>query len=273
MKNMITYWHIDLLILIFVVVITFSYLYLVHFKWNSRARFFLSGIFILILSALSPLHDIGMNYLFSAHMASHVMILMIGAPLLILGIPKIDNDDHFIGQLSKKVAAFPIVCWVAGVGIMWFWHVPVIFHELFPTQSMNHMEGGMGTLTYLHMLSLLVAGMLFWWPIINPYAKYRLNELPAVLYLTTACIGCSLLGLLITFAPAGLFTSHLIMEDDISRSISMQWGISKEMDQQIAGLIMWVPCCFIYVTASMVLLHKWFITKEVKSIPLIPKVN
>jgi len=51
--------------------------------------------------------------------------------------------------------------------------------------------------------------------------------------------------------------------------IKNKWGISSEMDQQIAGLIMWVPCCFIYLTAAMVLLKKWFKEKE----EITPRLN
>jgi cytochrome c oxidase assembly factor CtaG len=80
--------------------------------------------------------------------------------------------------------------------------------------------------------------------VITPYAEYRLSPPKAVLYLSGACVFCSLLGLLITFAPAGTY-----------RQVTAA-------DQQTGGLIMWVPCCFVYLSASMYLLIRWFSLKE-----------
>ena len=115
------------------------------------------------------------------------------------------------------------------------------------------------------MLSLLLAGIIFCLPIINPYSTYKLASLKAVLYLTSACVMCSILGLLITFAPVGIYTHYININDayNFLPVIRNNWNISTATDQQIGGLIMWVPCCFIYLTASMILLIKWFDEKNI----------
>jgi putative membrane protein len=61
-----------------------------------------------------------------------------------------------------------------------------------------------------------------------------------------------------------MYNYPMAMNDEygFNNIIKNKWGISGEMDQQIAGLIMWVPCCFIYLTAAMLLLKKWFNEKE-----------
>ena len=142
---------------------------------------------------------------------------------------------------------------------MWFWHIPSIFNSLF---EMHKMEGIhlMSPLMYLHFVSLLFAGIVFSWPIINPYKTFRLPALAGVLYLSTACVFCSLLGLIITFSSIGTYTPYLNITDHFGflPLIRNSWKISAQADQQMAGLIMWVPGCFIYLSASMFLLIKWF---------------
>ena len=128
---------------------------------------------------------------------------------------------------------------------MWIWHVPYIFHQMV---SMNGMQASasMNMLMNLHMLSLLIAGMLFCWPVITPYKEYRIAPLTSVLYLSSACVCCSLLGLLITFALSGTYTSYIGGSSEFLSVVRNKWNISVGIDQQIGGLVMWVPCCFIY---------------------------
>jgi cytochrome c oxidase assembly factor CtaG len=207
----------------------------------------------------SPLHFLGENYLFSAHMLSHVLILLIAGPLIVASIPKETRFQKQLLFFSKKISKTPIVPWLCGVVMMWFWHIPSIFNRLF---QMNQIGGFhfMSGLMYLHFISLLIAGMIFSWPIINPYKTYKLGALAAVLYLSTACVFCSLLGLIITFSHPGTYTHYINISDNFGflPMIRNNWQISEAVDQQMAGLIMWVPCCFIYLSASMVLLIKWF---------------
>jgi cytochrome c oxidase assembly factor CtaG len=83
-------------------------------------------------------------------------------------------------------------------------------------------------------------------------------------YLFTACLGCSLLGLLISFAPVNTYHHFLSMHDafGINNIILNNWKLTARIDQQSAGLIMWVPCCLIYVSGAMYLLVQWFHSKE-----------
>ena len=185
------------------------------------------------------------------------------------GIPKANKWRNPFIHLSAKIYQYPFLCWLAGVGVMWLWHVPAIYNQLFVMHGAMTAVHHMNVLSYIHMLSLLIAGMLFCLPVINPYSTYRLTPLFGVLYLTSACVGCSLLGLFITFAPAGTFTHYISMNanDSMLSLIRNNWNISAAADQQAGGLIMWVPCCFIYLSAAMVLLLKWFDTRnEVSSI-------
>ena len=266
MKNLFSYWQIDTGMMLFIIAVIFLYLILTKFKLPGKAVYFFTGLIIFIIAVASPLHFLGMNYLFSAHMIAHILLLLIAGPLMVVAIPAENNFKKNLLFFSKKIYATAVVCWLIGVSIMWFWHIPYIFNQMFAMHDMMHTNHSINFISIIHAGSLLLSGMLFSWPVINPYQQYRIAPMHGVLYLSIACVFCSLLGLLITFSPLG--TYHYNMEMDaygFSSIIKNQWGISASTDQQMAGLIMWVPCCFIYLIAIMFLFKKWFSEGEAKS--------
>ena len=259
MHSLFSYWHLDPGIGVLIIGMCLFYLFTANFKLTGQSLYFATAILLIIFCMASPLHFLAENYLFSAHMLSHVLIILITGPLIVASIPKENRFEKQLLFFSKKISKRPIVAWLCGVAIMWFWHIPSIFNRLF---VMNQIGGihFMSALMYLHFISLLIAGMIFCWPIINPFKTCRLGALRGVLYLSTACLFFSLLGLIITFSHAGTFTHYINIADDYGflPMIRNNWKISEGADQQMAGLIMWVPCCFIYLSASMILLIKWF---------------
>lgn len=259
MRSIFSYWHYDPIEILFLLVLSFFYLYIIHFKLRKQSFYFFAGILLIIFCVASPLHFIAEHYLFSAHMVAHVMLLLIAAPLLVAGIPKENRWKKYLSSFSTNKTSIFIVCWFVGVGIMWFWHVPYIF---------NYASSGNGMgLMYLQSLSLLLSGIVFCLPVLNPNPRNRIAPLSSVLYLATACMFCTILGLMITFAPVGIYSHYLNISDTYGYLglIRGKWNISAASDQQAAGLIMWVPCCFIYLTASMVILINWFDKKELTS--------
>ena len=264
MHNLFSFWHFDITLISFIAIITLLYFYILNFTLVKQSVYFFIGLSVIILAVASPLHFLGEYYLFSAHMVTHILLLLIAPPLMILSIPEENRFEKSFKLISKKISAMPLLSWFCGVGIMWFWHIPYIYHHFFTMQNMGNGDNSIMIWHNIHMLSLWIAGVIFWWVIINPYKQYQLKHLTGVLYLSTACIFCSLLGLLITFAPLNMYNYQMTMNDEsgFNNIIKNKWGISGEMDQQMAGLIMWVPCCFIYLTAAMLLLKKWFTEKE-----------
>lgn len=269
MAALLTYWHLDPMIFVFLILMVVFYLHLTDFKILRKSGYFFAGLILIVLSIASPLHFLGENYLMSAHMTSHVILLLIASPLLVAGLPEIRSKN--ISRFSEILVRMPWIPWMSGVCIMWFWHIPVIFNSLFesseqPARDFSSLS--ISALQNIHIISLIVAGILFSWPIIGPVRTSRLFPLNAVLYLSTSCIFCSILGLLITFAPAGVYTPYNHMADRLGfmNMIRNQNGISALVDQQVAGLIMWVPGCLIYLTASMSLLMKWFREKNSKPV-------
>jgi cytochrome c oxidase assembly factor CtaG len=190
-------------------------------------------------------------------MMVHVILLLCIGPLLVISFPhRTKQFEPLFGFLKH----YPITGWLAGISIMWFWHIPIVFNSAM--SSMHRSSTGLTSV--IEPLSLIIAGILFSSPIIHPNKEFRIDALSGVVYLFTACVGCSLLGLLITFAPAGTYHHFLSMHDEfgLNKTIVRDWGITQSIDQQASGLIMWVPCCLIYVTGAMYLLVYWFKEKE-----------
>lgn len=244
-------WHPDLTALVVVVL-----LLVFHYLSNGRkltrnSPYFFCGIILLLLVTQSPVEYLGHGYLFSAHMLEHVTILLIVPPLLLAG-----TDGKYLGKIMNKPSVekaghllfYPLITWTLGVGSMWFWHIPRLI------TAMKHSP----VLMVIHFLSLLIFGIIFIWPVYAPVKFGKLSPLQCALYLFSACVGCTTLGIFITFGPEGLYTSHLMGTNaSVLNFIRSGWGISPVIDQKIGGLIMWVPACIVYVTNVMVTLGKW----------------
>ncbi len=109
--------------------------------------------------------------------------------------------------------------------------------------------------------SMLIAGMVFSWPVFGPVEKFHIHPLSGIIYLFTACISCSLLGLLIAFAPPDTYlTAMRTMQT--GKNETGPWIITETDDLQAAGLIMWVPCCLIYLSGIFYLLSRYFNEKK-----------
>jgi putative membrane protein len=137
---------------------------------------------------------------------------------------------------------------------MWIWHVPALCDTAAASQPVH----------YLQVFSLLLMGGMFWWPILGARPDQRLSPLVGVAYLFSACVSCSLLGIFITFAPIGVCPVYLHPEDrlGILPLIRERWGLTPAVDQQVGGLLMWVPACLVYLCGIMGLLARWYRSAE-----------
>jgi cytochrome c oxidase assembly factor CtaG len=104
-------------------------------------------------------------------------------------------------------------------------------------------------------------GTIFWRQILAPRDEQRLSPAGAVLYLFSACVACSILGILITFSPVSVCPIYAQPQADrlgILKLVQSHWGITPDKDQQIGGLLMWVPMCLVYLSAIVAQLARWF---------------
>ena len=204
-----------------------------------NAWYFLAGVLVLLLDLVSPIDLLGDQYLLSAHMVQHFVLALVVPSLLIAGMPPV--------PLPVLPAA---LSWSLGVGTMVFWHVPVLFNAALANDALHIVQH----------LSLLVAGTIFWWPIL----RRQYAPLTAISYLFSACLTCSILGAAITFAKPGLYPAYLNPEDQLGLLplIRDRWGLDAKTDQQLGGLLMWVPGCFVYLSAILVTVGRWYGMKE-----------
>lgn len=221
-----------------------------------RTACFWCAFVVAFICLFSPLHLLSSHYLFSAHMTVHVLLLLVIGPLLVLGLPQ---QGEMLLSFFSFLKQHPLAGWLTGLGAMWFWHVPLVFNAAMGEAHQTHLS----LVALLETASLVFAGVLFAAPVLHPDKACRIDALSGVVYLFTACIGCSLLGLLITFAPGGTYHHFLSRHDSEGlNQIILRAGITQAIDQQAAGLIMWVPCCLLYVTGALYLLVQWFGQKE-----------
>ncbi len=145
----------------------------------------------------------------------------------------------------------PFAAWLAGLSAMWIWHERTLCDVATTTQIGR----------VIQIISLVVLGTLFWWPIVGPQTDRRLAPPLGIVYLFSACVGCTILGILITFAPAGAVCPAFLHPLDrlgVLPLVQEQWGITPAKDQQIGGLMMWVPACGIYLSGVITLLTRWY---------------
>lgn len=214
-----------------------GYLAMVRQRLN-RAPYFLAGVVLLLLDLVSPIDTIADRTLFSAHIVQHFFLALVIPPLLLLGTPAFK-----LGVLTKleRAVGQPPISWLLGVGTMLAWHIPAFFNAALANDGLH---------IFQH-LSFLVTGVIFWWPIVGPLQARHLPALGAVAYLFSACACCSLLGAFLTFTPVGLYPAYLNPHPNY-------WGLDPQSDQQLGGMLMWVPGCFVYLSGILATVTRWY---------------
>jgi cytochrome c oxidase assembly factor CtaG len=182
---------------------------------------------VLLAAAVSPPVSRSVAMFLTAHMIQHAVLLQLVPLLVLTGLPRTRRLSRPLGFAGASVA-----CWAAGVAAMTLWFTPPLFAWMM--QAPGHHAAVQA--------SLVVSGLLFWLPVFSPQPDSRLQPGPAIAYMFTACLASTIAGASIAFARPGLFPGH-----DVSL-----------LDQQVAGLVMWVPCCTVYVAAIMATLAEWY---------------
>jgi cytochrome c oxidase assembly factor CtaG len=219
-------------------------------SWESAA--FLAGWVALAISLMSPLHRLG-GVLFTAHMAQHELLMVVAAPLLVLGRPIIP----FLWALPtswRRVAgewaalalvrsvwlllSIPVVAWVLHAAAIWLWHAPSLYQAALRSELVH---------TVQHV-SFLGTGVLFWWALLHG-REGRAGRPASVIYLFTTAVHTSLLGVLLTFSSRLWYPLY--------QTGTMPWGLTPIEDQQLAGLIMWIPAGAAYLIAALWLASTW----------------
>ncbi len=220
--------------------------YVALFRSGRRIGWLVSGLAVLLLALMSPINALADGYLFSAHMLQHILLLLIVPAMVLLSLPPTVSL-----AVRPRVLGHPVVGWASGVGAMWFWHVPALCNAAVSSHSIHALQ----------TVSLLLLGTAFWRQVIAPRDSDRLPPPTAVGYLFTACVACSVLGIIITLSPVAVCSVYTMPSMDrlgMLQTIRDDWGLTPERDQQIGGLLMWVPMCLVYLSAIFAQMTRWY---------------
>jgi putative membrane protein len=241
-------WHLNIFLIAVCVWALLVQAVLCDLKFTGKYFLFITGILFFFLALDSPISELADGYLFSAHMIQHFLLVLIVPPLLLLGMTF--SGKRLIPIRRLFWSPHPLVGWFSGVGAMWVWHIPALCDA-----AVTHKA-----VLVLQITSLLFLGLLFWKPIVSPRIEERLTPLAGIIYLFTACVACTLLGIWISFSPVSVCPVFM-SPDDKSGLLPMirdQWHLTPAIDQQIGGLLMWVPACLVYLGAILVLLGRFY---------------
>ena len=230
--------------------------------WKVRAGtgkrvLFVLGVLVLPLALESPIGNLGDVYLFSFHMAEHLLLILVAAPLFVLGISEETVRSWLraptIAKIERRLGN-PIVAWFSGMTVMTVWHFPLLYNFALAHEQVH---------IFQH-LSFLVTAVMFWWPVLHPIPELRLNPGAAVFYLFAAAAENSVLGITLTFMRVGHYPAYLHPVDKYGALslIRNGWGLSPAYDQRLGGLLMWIPGCSIYFVTILAILGRWYGTPE-----------
>ena len=225
-----------------------------------RAFAFYGGLVVLALALLSPLHAAA-EALFSAHMVQHLALMLVAAPLLVLGAPLLpswlglpSSARASLAVLRRPVGPWtrrlmnPVLVTALHGAALWTWHLPAVYGAGLAGPGLHALEHA----------SFLGSALLFWAVVFRVSSKRRTPAAAlAVVFVTALHSGA--LGALITFATRPLYAPHL--------QRAPAWGIDALTDQQLAGLIMWVPAGTLYLVTIAVLLLRWLRAMEREPAP------
>jgi putative membrane protein len=226
-------------------------------KWEAAC--FAGGWLALVVALVSPLHPWG-RVLFSAHMTQHEVLMLVAAPLLVLGKPLVATLKampprwaHGLAEASNTPAwrhswailTNAFAAWLIHGVVLWVWHLPALFQATLDNEFVHALQH----------LSFLLSALLFWWAILQG-RQHALNYGLAVLYLFTTAVHSGLLGALLTFGRTLWYPAYA--------GKTASWGLTPLEDQQLGGLIMWVPACALYIVAGLALFAAWLRESEAR---------
>jgi cytochrome c oxidase assembly factor CtaG len=255
-------WDLEPSVIVGCIGLLAGYLALTRGRDRRRCAIFVLGDLLLLLALVSPLDTLSDNYLFSAHMVQHLFLIVIVPPLFLLGVPRevFERALRFgwVSRLEERLRK-PVVAWSLSSAVLIFWHLPRFYDLTIQNESVHVIEH----------LSFLVFFTIFWWPALSPFKEKRLSPMGSVVYIFAGMAVNAILGIVITFAPAGFYSAYLHPEDPLGwlSTIRNVWGITPHLDQEIGGIIMWVPGSFVYLVIIMGILADWFSHPEPDELP------
>jgi putative membrane protein len=215
-----------------------------------RLAAFLTGIISVWIAVGSPLaafDDISLT----VHMVQHLLLMAIAPAFILLGVPALPLLQGLPQLVARSVAGpilrwaplkrfghlltNPAIAWLAATLALVAWHVPQIFEAALRREWLHNSEH----------LSFLVAGLLFWWPVVQPWPSTpRWPRWSVPLYLFAATLPCDALSGFLAFCDRVVYVSY--------NSAPRLLNISPLEDQQLAAVLMWSCVTIILLVPAVI---------------------
>ena len=218
-------------------------------KWQKRS--FYIGLLVVAVAVISPIDALGES-LASAHMVQHLLLMLVAAPLVVLGRPmetvmrgasydtrkRIGRARRRIGltPLRTRAISHPLTIWLVFAGGLWLWHLPGPYVAALESEVLHIAEH----------TTFLAVGFAFWHMALITFDRSRGL---AVLAVFTAGFQSTILAALLTFTRSPWYPPYA--------SSAPPFGMTALEDQQLAGVIMWVPGGLLYLAAGLTLFALW----------------
>jgi len=230
-------------------------------RWRRGA--FLAGIVTAAVALVSPLDALSAS-LASAHMAQHLLLTTVAAPLLVLGAPLRTFRAGLPRRLRRqarrwraalgvvptsRLLAHPVAVSFPFVAVVWGWHARGPYDAALAEPLLHGLEHA----------SFVGTALLSWAAILATARRSIGSQGTGVLVLFVLALQSGLLGLLLTFSTEPWYAAYA--------ETAQEWGMTPLADQQLAGVLMWVPGGISYLAAAIALVVIWLRTSEARAAP------
>ena len=221
-----------------------------NLRWRHAS--FAAGWGTLAFALVSRLHELG-EQLFSAHMLQHEILILVSAPLISASHPGatclwafalrhrtgLGSSVHrILNSAPVRLFTRPLNAWILEAAALWLWHIPFLYQATLRSDWVHAAQH----------ISFLGTAVLFWSALYG-VRRSAMSYGSAILYVFGTAVHCSALGALLTFSAVLWYPAYI--------ATSPRWALTPLQDQQLGGVIMWVPSGLVFIVVALALMARW----------------
>lgn len=209
-----------------------------------RQGSYLGAVALIFLALNGPLHTLSDEYLFSAHMVQHMLLMLVMPPFLIMGVPpwlvRKAMERPWVARMAK-ILTNPVVAYLVYNVTFIGWHIPQMYNWALVSHDLHILQ---------HLMFIAVAVMM-WWPVVNPVPELERIPTGPLLMMYVFAFGI----------PSTVVSAFITMSD----TVFYPWyevaprvtSLSPLEDQRLGGLIMWIPGMLIFWVGITTVFFRW----------------